>query len=113
VTDSVSGRERVDLRITTYDDAAGTIKAWFKERTNRMTPRDGTVGVPGDYLVQIRVLHAAINEDVAKVMGGYEERWIMRPNSLETELSRSENGLEEIAMSFSQFDTFMYQERDR
>lgn len=110
VADGVTGSERVELRLTTYDDAHGTLKRWFRNRIEAITHSDGTFGVPADYLVQIRVLHAAINDDVMKRFGGYEQKFIMRPTSMECELSRSEDNLEEVQMAFSQFDTFMYQE---
>lgn len=109
VMDGITGSERVDMRITTYDDAHGTVKRWFKERARAVAHQDGTFGVPADYLVQIRVLHAAINDEVMARFGGYEQRYIMRPASMEVELSRTEDNLEEIQMSFTQFDTFMFQ----
>lgn len=108
VMDSIHGTERVEIRLTSYDNAAGDIKAWFNTRANLLAKSDGTFGVPADYLVQIRILHAAISDDVMARFGGYEERFIARPTSLETDLSRTEDGLQEIQMSFSQFDTFMF-----
>ncbi|MDF0506610.1 hypothetical protein POK33_38310 [Burkholderia cenocepacia] len=106
--DVLHGRERVELRITTLDDAYGTIKRWFENRANLIAQPDGTFGVPADYLVQVRILHAAINDSVMARFGGYEQVYVMRCNTLETELSRHEDGLQEIQMSFTQFDTFMF-----
>lgn len=108
VIDGVTGSERVELRVTTYDDAHGTLKRWFAARAEAVIRPDGTFGLPGDYLVQVRILHAAINDEVMEKFGGYEEKFIMRPTSIENELSRTEDNLEEIQMAFSQFDTFMY-----
>ena len=109
IMDAITGSERVEMRITTYDDAAGTIKRWFKARADAVARPDGTFGVPADYLVQIRILHASISDDVLNRFGGYEQKFIMRPTSLECELSRTEDNLEEIQMAFAQFDTFMFQ----
>ncbi len=106
--DNVHGSERIELRVTTYDDAAGSIKQWFQTRADLIAHSDGTFGVPADYLVQVRILHAAINDDVMARYGGYEEKFIMRCGSLETELNRSEDGLQEVQLSFVQFDTFMF-----
>lgn len=113
IMDGVSGRERLELRLTTYDDAFGSVKQWFENRANAVARPDGTFGLPTDYLVQVRILHAAINEDVMKKYGGFERKYIMRPTSIESELSRVEDNLEELQLSFSQFDTFMFNESAR
>jgi len=106
--DAVIGGERDEIRLTTLDDASGQMKRWFNLRKNFIVKPDGTFGVPADYLLQIRILHAALNDEVMALYGGYEDTYIVRPVSLETELSRGENGLQEIQMAFSQFDTFMF-----
>ncbi|MFM0608671.1 hypothetical protein PQR05_29495 [Paraburkholderia sediminicola] len=106
--DSLTGMERGEIRITTLDDADGQIKRWFNLRKRRAALPDGTFGVPSDYLVLIRILHAALNDEVMAMYGGYEEIYVARPVSLETELSRADDGLQEIQLAFSQFDTFMY-----
>ncbi|WP_175785266.1 hypothetical protein [Burkholderia ambifaria] len=108
VMDAIHGTERLELRVTTLDDAAGSMKQWFRTRKDALARPDGTFGVPADYLLQVRLLHAAINDQVMAQFGGYEERYIVRPTTLDTELSRHEDGLQEIQMSFSQFDTFMF-----
>lgn len=106
--DSISGSERGEIRLTSLDDASGQIKRWFALRKSFAVHSDGTFGVPADYLLQIRILHAAINDAVMAQFGGYEEKYIVRPASIETELSRSEGGLQEIQLAFTQFDTFMF-----
>jgi hypothetical protein len=106
--DILNGGERDEIRLTTYDDAYGQVKRWFNRRRSFAIHADGTFGLPTDYLLRIRILHAAVNDQVMAMFGGYEESYIVRPVSLETELSRTEDGLQEIQMSFSQFDTFMF-----
>ncbi|ABO60616.1 hypothetical protein LA345_39015 (plasmid) [Burkholderia vietnamiensis] len=108
VMDVIHGSERTEMRITTLDDSYGSIKRWFQTRCDLLAHSDGTFGVPADYLVQVRILHAAINDDVMQRYGGYEEKYIMRCGSLETELNRAEDGMQEIQMSFVQFDSFMF-----
>ena len=66
---------------------------------------DGTVGVPMDYLVKIRVLHSFITDDSNK--GGYEDTFLMRPVSVSSSLSRREDAVQEVQLTFTQFDTFI------
>lgn len=107
--DKVNGSERTDIRITAYDDAAGSIKTWFDYRADRVAHSDGSFGVPYDYLVQVRIIHGAVSDDAKALFGGYEEKYVCRPGTIETELSRTDDGLQEIQMTFSQFDSFMFQ----
>lgn len=109
VMDSVSGTERVELRITTYDDTRGTIKSWFDAKCSNVAHADGTLGVPIDYLITVNVVQSATDEIGGSLFGSYKEKFVVRPTSIEMELSRSEDGLQQIQMTFSQFDTFMYQ----
>lgn len=101
--DKVDGTERVSMRITTYDDSVGTIKRWFEDLRLELAHRDGTFGLPIDYLVRFTVTHASILEGVGNA---FVEQYVMRPGTMETELSRREDGLEEIALTFEQFDPF-------
>ncbi|WP_321946577.1 hypothetical protein [Paraburkholderia sp. J10-1] len=106
--DALHGTERLELRITTLDDAHGTVKRWFQGLLDQVARKDGTFGVPADYLVKIRILHAAINDETMKLFGGYQNKFVVRPTQMDTELSRAENALQELQLSFSQFDTFMF-----
>jgi hypothetical protein len=106
--DAVTACERADFRLTTLDDAYGQVKRWFNLRKDLIAKPDGSFGVPTDYLLKIRILHAAINDDVMQRYGGYEEWYIVRPVGIETELARGEDGLQELQLSFTQFDTFMF-----
>lgn len=105
--DTVTGSERVELRITTYDDTKGTIKGWFDAKCAAVAHQDGTVGVPADYLLSISVVHSAIDPIGGALFGSYKEAFVMRATSIESELSRSEDGLQQIQMVFTQFDTFI------
>jgi hypothetical protein len=107
--DVINGSERIEMRITTYDDTSGTIKRWFNGKCNAVAHPDGTLGLPVDYLVTINVVHSATDEIGGALFGSYKETYVMRPSSVEFELSRSEDGLQQLQMTFSQFDTFMYQ----
>ena len=107
VMDRVSGSERVELRITTYDDTKGTIKGWFDAKCSKVAHQDGTVGLPSEYLIKLKIVHAATDEIGGALFGSYRETFVVRPTSLENELSRSEDGLQQVQMVFTQFDSFM------
>lgn len=105
VSDAIQGSEAVELRITTMDDQNGTLKRWFAEHAQCATARDGTVGVPADYYIDFKIVHGIVSRD--GLWGGYESMGKFRPASIEVSLSRREQAMEELQMSFSQIDTFM------
>ncbi|MOA49877.1 hypothetical protein D3C78_1728180 [compost metagenome] len=94
--------EAVELRITTLDDRAGSLKRWFENHAAAVAARDGTVGVPANYAITFTIQHAFVGD--AK---GFEGKGLYRPVSYEVGLSRREDALEEIQMTFTQLDTFM------
>ena len=103
---AAEGQRRLDeLRLTTIDDQQGTLKRWFAAHHGAAAPRDGTVGVPDSYAITIKVVHAFITRGSNR--GGYEDIGMFRPANMALSLSRREDGLEEVQMSFSQLDTFM------
>jgi hypothetical protein len=108
VMDTVTGSERAELRITTYDDARGTIRGWFNAKLAKVAHDDGTVGLPNEYLVKIMVGQSATDEVGGALFGQFKDSYLLRPTSIEYELARTEDGLQQIQMTFSQFDTFMY-----
>lgn len=103
--DSVGGFEAVEMRITTLDDTVGSIKSWFDYKASLVVNSDGTVGVPRDYLVKVRVLHAFITD--GSNQNGYEDEYLMRAVGETVSLSRREDNMQEIQMTFTQFDTFL------
>jgi len=105
VVDMAQGCEPVELRLTTLDDAAGSIKQWFAAHHAAVAARDGTVGVPGQYAITFKIVHAFITRE--SNLGGHENIGLYRPVNLDVSLSRREDGLQEVQMTFSQLDTFM------
>lgn len=97
------GAERVEMRITTYDDAQGSVKRWFEDLRLRKCHLDGTFGLPSEYLVSFTITHASILEGVASA---YTNTYTMEPGTIEFELSRREDNLQELQMTFVQFDPF-------
>lgn len=105
-TDSVQSSEPTELTITTLDDSYGSIKAWFNDHAHAVVSSDGTVGLPAFYAIKIKIVHAVIESPLFS-LGGYEDIGLYRPAVLSLSLSRSEDALQEITMTFSQLDTFM------
>ena len=103
--DAVRSAEPIELRLTTMDDHSGFVKRWFEAHCAAVAAPDGTVGVPGDYAVRIKVVHAFITKGSNK--GGYENIGLFRPANMELSLSRREDGLQEVQLTFTQMDTFM------
>lgn len=106
--DSVHGSERTDIHITTLDDAYGSIQRWYDTRFEALACNDGSVGLPADYLVQIRLLQAAVNDATMQRYGGLERIWVMRPAAISIELDRADQQMQQIQLTFTQFDTFMF-----
>ena len=102
VVDLPSANEVDEMRITTMDDRQGTIKKWFEQHAAAVVARDGTVGVPASYAITITIEHSFVGD--AK---GFESKGLFRAVTYESSLSRREDELEEITMSFTQLDTFM------
>lgn len=103
--DSVQSADPVELRMTTMDDKLGTVKRWFEAHCMAAAPADGTVGVPGSYAIRIKIVHAFITQ--GSNWGGYKNVGLFRPANLEVSLSRREDALQELQMTFVQLDTFM------
>lgn len=103
--DAVTGSDPMELRMTATDDKVGTLKRWFRDHQAAVAAEDGTVGVPGNYAVRIKIVHAFVTKDSNR--GGYEDIGNFRPANLELSLSRREDALAELQMTFTQLDTFM------
>lgn len=93
----------VELQITTLDDQNGSLKRWFALHHAAATARDGTVGEPGKYAITIRIVHSFVEENDS----AYEDIGIFRPENLSVSLSRSDDAMAELQMTFVQLDTFM------
>lgn len=106
VLDSIQSSEPVELRITTLDDKFGTIKRWYEQHHNATAAQDGTVGTPSQYAIRFKIVHSFITRSSAPY-GAYESIGWFRPSSLEISLSRRDDALQEVQMTFSQIDTFV------
>lgn len=103
--DTVNSADPVEMRMTTYDDDAGMLKNWFRTHAEACASQDGTVGVPDRYAINIKIVHGFITQGSNR--GGYEDVGLFRTGNIDAGLSRKEDGLQELQMSFVQLDTFM------
>lgn len=103
--DAVRTSEPIELRLTTMDDQSGFVKRWFEAHCAKAAAQDGTVGLPSEFAVRIKIVHAFITKGSNK--GGYENIGLFRPANMELSLSRREDGLQEVQLTFTQMDTFM------
>lgn len=100
--DKLMGTEPTELQITTMDDEVGTLKRWFAGKFAQAAHTDGTFGLPNEYCVTFTVYHAVPQADP----GAYKSMIRMRPQSIQHEMSRSDQAMSEVQMTFTQFDTF-------
>lgn len=103
--DLLNAREAIELNVTMLDDSKGTIRRWWDDHVKAAAPSDGSVGLPGRYAIKFKILHAFITRKSNK--GGFEEKFLFRPSTLQESLIRGEDGLKELPMTFTQLDTFM------
>lgn len=103
--DAPTGAEATEVRVTTMDDSAGTIKRWFEQHCTAVVASDGTFGVPASYAIKIKVLHGVVDGQAAN--NAFENKGLYRAASYEVQLSRREQAMQEITLTFSQLDSFM------
>jgi hypothetical protein len=106
VIDSISGTDRVQVSLTTYDDISGSIQKWFAAKHEQMAHTDGTYGLPSDYLMTMIIRHMDVDA-VGNVGQRAVHRFLVRPSTMSIDLSRRAHDLEELQMRFVQFDTCM------
>lgn len=104
--DKLTGSEAVDLTITTMDDERGTLKRWFEGKVAQAAHPDGTFGLPRDYCVNFEIVHAVPSPDVRGSDLAYRSNFTMRPVAMPLDLSRRDQAMQELQLSFSQFDSF-------
>lgn len=104
--DTPTGAEATELRITTLDDKAGTIKNWFEQQCAAVVARDGTFGLPKNYSISISVLHAFVNGE-KDADSAFINKGLYRAANYEVQLSRREQAMQEVVLTFTQIDSFM------
>ncbi|MER2514265.1 MAG: hypothetical protein ABTQ25_17930 [Nitrosomonas ureae] len=104
--DSVRTGDPVEMRISTMDDQFGTIKKWYELHHSSAVAQDGTVGLPSMYAIKFNIIHSFVTRE-STLYGAYESIGWFRPANLEISLSRREDAMAEVQMTFSQIDTFI------
>jgi hypothetical protein len=105
--DRPTGRNPTELSITTMDDEAGSLKRWFNGKMDQVALPDGTFGLPADYLVTIEIVHAIPSAEVPGYELAYSKTMRMRAQTLQVDLSRREQAVAELSMTWTQFDNWM------
>lgn len=93
----------IELRVSTMDDAAGTVKSWFAQQAGLAAHVDGTVGLPAEFAIDIVIVHAVVKAGSLS----YQDVGLFRCASMDTSQARSERALQEVQMTFQQLDPFM------
>ena len=104
--DRPTGRNPIEMSITTMDDEAGSLKRWFNGKLDQVTHLDGTFGLPKDYIVGIEIVHAIPSDQVPGYKLAYSKTMKMRPQSIQMDLSRRDQAVAEHQLVFSQFDSW-------
>ncbi len=101
--DKPTANAKTVMNLTMFDDEFGTIKRWAQNKASMIAASDGTFMPPAYYVFEVRVVFGT---NIAH-SSYYEQIYTMRVQTMPHELSRTEQGLEELQLTFSQVDTFM------
>ncbi|HEX8590649.1 hypothetical protein [Pseudomonas sp.] len=93
-----------EYHVTTFDDLGGSIKGWAANLKLKMAPGDGTYGLPLSYLLRLTLTHGFIGTDAENSGGAHIDNAIVQLISAEYTNARDQDGLQEIELSFRQFD---------
>lgn len=113
IMDKVTGIEAVEIQVTTIDDEAGSIKRWFDYKVRQVANRDGTFNVPTKYAFEMEIAHGVpyahgttpdfTDEEKNRI---FSEKYRVRAVSIQHELSRRDQSLQELQMTFTQLDAW-------
>lgn len=114
--DAMSSSERAEISMTAFDDVYGSLEKWFAGKCSQVAASDGTFGVPGDYLLVMRIRRMAVGPEgwvhsstpgMANKNIKWNDVFIVRPGTMDVEMSRREAALTELPMTFVQLDTHL------
>lgn len=113
VMDKVTGIEAVEIQVTTIDDETGTLKRWFELKCAQAVNGDGTFNPQGKYAFEMEIVHGLPRAHgtipdlpADKVEKAYSNRYRIRAASIQCEMSRRDQALQELQMTFTQVDTW-------
>lgn len=112
--DKVTGIDPTEIQVTTIDDEAGSIKRWFDGKVGQVVNTDGTFNTPATYTFDLEVVHGiphthGVAPDLPSkdVERAFSQKFKLRPVNIQFELSRRDQALQEIQMTFAQVDTWL------
>lgn len=124
--DNIQQSERVEIRMTFFDDAVGSIKQYLMFKKNKMVSKDGTGIVPIDYaititIIQLNQMAGAIDigfgekkkrigffsEDELIKQSLFKQTYHVRLSTLDIDLNKREDSLQELQVTFTEIDPFM------
>lgn len=113
VMDKVIGTEAVEIQVTTIDDETGTLKRWFEAKAAQVANRDGTFNPQGFYSFEMEIVHGLPHDHgiqptlpAEKVAAAYSNKFRVRVAAIQFEMSRRDQALQELQMTFTQVDTW-------
>jgi hypothetical protein len=124
--DSIQQSERVEVRMTLLDTAQGDIKRYLSAKKKQMINKDATANPPSDYVLEMLIIH--IDQTIGrtkiggKYIGVYDElelleknytkhRYKVRVSTLDIDLNKREDSLQELQVTFTEVDPFMTPDR--
>jgi hypothetical protein len=105
-SNNLTGKELIEVTMTVFDDEAGTVKRWFARKCRQAANRDGTFGLPLEYCVTMYITHAVPSPDSVFAGVPYMSKILMRPQAMQTDMTRREQGMQEVQLSFAEFESF-------
>lgn len=120
--DSIQQSERVEVRMTFFDFSNGAMKRFLSAKKGQMINRDGTANPPNDYVFEMLIIHLDQTIGTTKVgnklIGVFDEdalirqsytkhRYLVRVSTLDIDLNKREDSLQELQVTFTEVDPFM------
>jgi len=124
--DSIQQSERVEVRMTLLDTAQGDIKRYLSAKKKQMINKDATANPPSDYVLEILIIHLDQTIGRTKIGGKYigiydelelleksyiKHRYQVRVSTLDIDLNKREDSLQELQVTFTEVDPFMTPDR--
>lgn len=127
--DAIQQSERVEIRMTFFDYSNGSLKRWLLDKKKQIVNADGTGNVPDQYGFFIEIIH--LDQTIGAVEVGFAEhkkrigvfdeekliegsytkhKYFVRVASLDVDLNKREDILQELQVTFSEIDPFMHPE---
>ena len=127
--DAIQQSERVEIRMTFFDNSIGTIKRYLLAKKKQMINADGTGNVPDSYGFFIQIIHLdqtvgateigfaehkkriGVFDEEKLIEGSYiKHKYFVRVASLDVDLNKREDSLQELQVTFTEIDPFMFPE---